>query len=183
MPMTEEELAALPLSSFMSVDDAAKELGYKRNYIYTLTRQKRLQSQRKNGVILILREDVEKFEPNPRGRTRTKDLHWRVYHDARLVNTAIDVQIRAGKQKPFLKKLQAIQDADQRHVFPGSIARFVLHDDQDQDHAHISLFWKSTEMPEDETLQANMDAFKAELADVVDWDTARTRTREALLYT
>lgn len=181
--MTDEELEALPLSAFMQVDEAAQMLGYKRNYIYTLIRQKRLRGMKKNGVFLILRADVEGFEPNPRGRARTKDLPWRVYQDARLVNTAIDVQVREGKYQRFLEKLQAIQDADELHVFPGSIARYVLQGDEGQNRAHISFFWKSTEMPEEKDFQANLEAFKAELADVVDWDTAQTRTREALLYT
>lgn len=92
------------------------------------------------------------------------------------------MQVRAGQQSQLVEKLQAIQRADQ-HTFPGTIARYVLRGDEQLDSVHILLVWKSTEMPGEEKLRSYLGAFQAELADMLEWETARMRTTEALIHT
>jgi excisionase family DNA binding protein len=178
----EDENKALPLSAYVSAEQAAKMLGYRRNHIYRLIRANRLSAEKIGDVYLIPLKELEQFEPNPRGRTRTKKLSWRIYQEAKVIAIDIDVRVFAGKQEALANKLQAILKND-RHIFPGTIARYILKGDEQWSYVHISLVWKSTEMPKEAVLQDYLDAFQAELADVLDWERAEVHTREALLYT
>jgi hypothetical protein len=46
-----------------------------------------------------------------------------------------------------------------------------------------SLVWKDTEMPDGTTRAKDLAAFQAELADVLDWETAQISTKEGIIYT
>ncbi len=43
--------------------------------------------------------------------------------------------------------------------------------------------WKDTEMPDEATRERYLAMFQEELADVLDWDTARMSTKEGIIYT
>ena len=47
----------------------------------------------------------------------------------------------------------------------------------------ILLVWKDTEMPDEATRERYLAMFQEELADVLDWDTARMSTKEGIIYT
>ncbi len=47
----------------------------------------------------------------------------------------------------------------------------------------IWLVWKDTEMPDKATREQDLESFKVELADVLDWETAKIRTKEGIIYT
>jgi hypothetical protein len=92
------------------------------------------------------------------------------------------VPVRQGKQAELLKKLAAIQ-RDNRHPFPGTIARFLIKGDEALTNAHFVLLWKDTDMPDETTRQHDLKAFQDELDDVLDWEAAHSTINETLLYT
>ncbi len=94
----------------------------------------------------------------------------------------IHVHIREGQQEKLLEKLQAIYKG-QRHTFPGTIQRYVFKDEKSPPAVSIWLIWKDTEMPDEITREKNLAAFKTELADVLDWETAQISTKESIIYT
>ena len=172
-----------PLSAYVRATMAAEMLGITRNRIYEHIRENRLPAERQGKQYFILKEDIEKFKANPIGRTRSKPLDWRAYAgDVKVLVTEIDVRVRIGQQERLVEKLQAIEGTGEHH-FPGTIARYVVEGDEQLNSVRISLIWKSTEMPAEEVRQGYLEAFQAELADVLDWETARMQTTRALLHT
>jgi hypothetical protein len=87
-----------------------------------------------------------------------------------------------GQQERLIEKLKAIFKG-QRHRFPGSIQRYVFEDSISRSTVSILLVWKDTEMPDEASREQALAAFKAELADVLDWETARYATKEGIIYT
>jgi hypothetical protein len=126
---------------------------------------------------------VEEFKHNPPGRVRKHPPDWRVYNSrSKLLRTDIRVQVRDGQQAKLMQKLRAIYKG-KRHLFTGTIQRYVLKDAAHPANIEISLVWKDTEMPDEATRQQELEAFKAELADVLDWETAECSTKEGIIYT
>jgi quinol monooxygenase YgiN len=108
---------------------------------------------------------------------------WRVYRgESAVLATEMRVRVRPGKQAQLVEKLREIYRG-QRHTFPGTIQRYILKDDSPPTAVSIWLIWKDTEMPDEATRERNLEAFRAELDDVLDWDTARITTREGIIYT
>jgi excisionase family DNA binding protein len=180
--MTENiELPEVP--DYISTDQTAKILGISKQRVYQYIEEKRLPAFRAGNVILLRREAVEQFKPNITGRPRKKEPQWRVYHGGSTVlGMDIHVQVRIGRQEQLLEKLRAIYKG-QRHTFPGTIQRYIFKDSDFPATVSIWLIWKDTEMPDEATRERNLDAFKAELADMLDWETAEINMKEGIIYT
>jgi excisionase family DNA binding protein len=162
---------------------AAEMLGITTNRLHQYARQGRLPSIPVGKSYLFKIEDVESFQKKPSGRARQKPTSWHTYKSGiKVFVTEIDVQVQAGQQQYLTEKLQTISNAD-RYVFPGTIARYVIQQDEQINSIHILLFWKGTDMPGAETLQAYLTAFQVELADVLDWKTAQIKTNETIIHT
>jgi len=163
------------LPGYVSIKQAAQMLGITDKRIYRYIEIGRLPAFKASGVFLLAEEDVKQFKLNPPGRIRSSPPPWRVYSSrSKVLATEMRVRVRAGKQPELLEKLQAIQEAN-RHTFPGTIARYLIKGDEALNSVQVVLIWKDTEMPD--------EAVQEELADVLDWETARYSTSEALMYT
>lgn len=172
-----------PLSDYVQPQMAAKMLGVSRNRVYEYIRDQRLPAEKMGKTYFILTKDVERFQANPIGRTRTQPTSWRVYRSGgKLLTTEIDVRVRAGQQQRLVDKLQAMQTTDQ-HTFPGTIARYIVQGDEQLSSVHIILVWKTTDMPDEAARQEYLAAFQVELAGVLDWNTAHMQTNQAILHT
>jgi excisionase family DNA binding protein len=182
--MSDTEYYELPeMPGYISTEQAAKILGISKQRVYQYVGEKRLQAYRVGSIILLPIEAVKQFKPNITGRPRKKATLWRVYRDdTAVLATEIEVQIRTGRQDRLIEQLKAIFK-NQRHTFPGTIQRFVFKDNSPLTTITILLVWKETEMPDAATREQALAAFKAELADVLDWETARYATKEGIIYT
>ena len=175
------ELPEVP--DYISTDQAAQILGISKQRVYQYIEEQRLPAFRAGNVILLKREAVQQFKPNITGRPRKKEPAWRVYRGGSTVlGTDIQIRIRPGRQDQLIEKLRAIYKG-QRHTFPGTIQRYVFKDDVSPAAVNILLIWKDTEMPGEEARKKNLEAFQAELADVLDWETAQITTKEGIIYT
>jgi hypothetical protein len=47
----------------------------------------------------------------------------------------------------------------------------------------ILSMWKDSEMPDQDIHEQELAAFRAELADVVDWETAQSSEKDGIIYT
>jgi excisionase family DNA binding protein len=182
--MSDTEYFELPeMPGYISTEQAAKILGISKQRVYQYVGEKRLQAFRAGNVILLPIEAVKQFKPNITGHPRKKATLWRVYRDnTAVLATEIEVQVRAGHRDRLIEKLKAIFKG-QRHTFPGTIQRFVFKDSSPLTTVTILLVWKETEMPDEATREQELGVFKAELADVLDWETARYTTKEGIIYT
>ncbi len=94
----------------------------------------------------------------------------------------IRVGVRAGQQKRLIEKLEAILEA-QRYLFPGTMQRYIFEEESEPKYIFISLIWKDTEMPDESLIQQDLKPLQAELADVLDWDSAQFTTKQAIIHT
>jgi excisionase family DNA binding protein len=182
LPMTDYfELPEMP--GYISTDQAAQLLGISKQRVYQYIGEQRLPAYRAGNVILLPVEAVKQFKPHITGRPRKKEPLWRTYRGGSTVlGTDIQVQILPGQQERLVEKLKAMHKA-QRHTFPGTIERYIFKDNTSPATVSIWLIWKDTEMPDKATREQALAAFKAELADVLDWETAQISTKEGIIYT
>lgn len=182
MDMTDYfELPEMP--GYISTDQAAQLLGISKQRVYQYIGEQRLPAFRAGNVILLPVEAVKQFKPHITGRPRKKEPPWRIYRGGSTVlGTDIQVQILPGQQERLVDKLRAIYKG-QRHTFPGTIERYIFNDDTSPATVSIWLIWKDTEMPDEGAREQALAAFKGELADVLDWQTAQINTKEGIIYT
>jgi excisionase family DNA binding protein len=168
---------------FVTTSEAAEVLGVSYYTVYEYIKEKRLVAEMVGGIYMIPKKAVQEFKAKPTGRTRTRPPLWRKYRaGARVRGMDIRVRISAGQQNRLIVRLNTILEA-QRHLFPGTMQRYVFEEDTEPKHVIISLIWKDTEMPDESAIQQELKPLQAELADVLDWDTAQYTTKQAIIHT
>ncbi|HLZ56842.1 MAG TPA: helix-turn-helix domain-containing protein [Ktedonosporobacter sp.] len=162
---------------------AAEMIGVTDQRVYDYIQEGRLKYKRISRTYLISIESVEQFKRQPVGRARKQPPPWRVYRSAiTLQSTSMQVQIRAGQEAAFKKKLQGLREK-QEHLLTGSMQRYIQQDERDPSTIQIWLVWKDNELPDEQTRERELAAFKAAFADVLDWETERESSLKGLLYT
>jgi len=178
-----KEMDYLTIPGHVSTKQAADMLGISYDRVYQLIKAKRLPSRRVSGILMIPVEAVEQFQRYPKGRTRTQAPTWRIYRsNIKILGTAIEVHLQPGQEQTFEKMLKAMAKGE-RHRLTGSVQRYILRDTKDATLISIWLVWKDSEMPDEAVQQQELDAFKAEFAEVLDWDTAVFSQKEGIVYT
>lgn len=168
---------------FLSTAEAADKLGVSYYTVYEYIREKRLVAEMVGGVYLIPKKAVAEFKAKPTGRTRANPPPWRVYRaGAQVRGLDIRVQARAGQQARLIERLKSMQEA-QRHLFRGTMQRYIFEDETDPTLIIISLIWKDTELPDERTLQDELVTFQNELTDLLDWSTAQYTQKRAIIHT
>jgi excisionase family DNA binding protein len=171
------------IPGYVPIKEAAKLLGISNPRMYGYVRDKRIPALKAGRTLMIPTEEIVRFRLNPPGRVRTKAPDWRVYNPrSKLLGMDIEVEVRSGQKERLVEKLKAIYEG-QRHSFPGTIQRYVFKDDMSPTMVSIWLVWKDTEMPDKATRENDLESFKVELADVLDWGTEKIRTKEGIIYT
>ena len=179
----ENESETSSTRDFVTTSEAAEVLGVSYYTVYEYIKEKRLVAEMVGGIYMIPKKAVQEFKAKPTGRTRTRPPLWRKYRaGARVRGMDIRVRISAGQQNRLIERLNTILEA-QRHLFPGTMQRYVFEEDTEPKHVIISLIWKDTEMPDESAIQQELKPLQAELADVLDWDTAQYTTKQAIIHT
>lgn len=179
----ESEREYLRIPGHVPVKEAAEILGISEDRVLQHIKAQRLPGRKVLGRYMIPLEAVEQFKQNPPGRVRTKTPAWRIYNiRSRLVVLDIEVQVLPGQEERLLEKVQSIQRGN-RHTFPGTMARYILKEGTSCSSVSIWLVWKDTEMPDEVAREEELAAFKAELADVLDWGTVSQSAKEGIIYT
>ncbi len=168
---------------YLSTAEAAKQLGVSYYTVYEYIREKRLVAEMIGGSYIIPRQAVDEFKAKPTGRTRVNPPPWRTYRaGAKVYGLDIHVQVKAGQLDRLIERLTQIREA-QKHLFRGTMQRYIFEDESDPMQIIISLIWKDTELPDENVMQEDLATFQRELTDLLDWSTARYTKKRAILHT
>lgn len=177
----ENERPTIP--GYITIKEAAKLLGVSANRVYTYVEEGRLPSAQAAHVIMIPLEALKDFKSQLSGRPRTTIPTWRISPEENgVLTTSILVRIRTSQRDRLLARLEEMR-RERRHLFPGTIARYILERARHPDHIEILLLWRNTAMPDNETYNQWLDAFQQSLSDVLDWDTAQYDSGKIIMHT
>ncbi|MEO9028116.1 MAG: helix-turn-helix domain-containing protein [Ktedonobacteraceae bacterium] len=178
-----EEKDYLRIPGHISVEEAADKLGLSKERVLQHVRANELLYRKVANRYMISEQALEEFHSKPHGRIRTKPVLWRAYRAGAKVRAMhIEIQVQPNQQAALQVKLQTALDA-QEHLFPGTMQRYIFAHSDNPNAITIQLIWKDIELPDETTLQRDLEAFRAEFADLLDWQTARYTTMQALIHT
>ncbi len=178
-----EYLDLPPMSEYVSIKEAAKMLGVSDKRVYAYIEDGRLLAVRAAHVIMIPIEEVRKFRPKISGRPRKNTPAWRTSpEDNMLLTTTIFVPVQANQREKLQQRLEELKQEGE-HIFPGTIARYIIWSKTHPGALEILLIWRSTTIPEETDREEAFDQFRRSLADVLDWSRAQYNDGEILLHT
>jgi Antibiotic biosynthesis monooxygenase len=96
--------------------------------------------------------------------------------------TSITVQVKSNQEQQLTQRLEEVK-RNGRHVFPGTVARYIVRSTTTPRQIEMMLVWRSTVMPNEGEREQALEAFRQTLADVLDWDTAQYNSGEVLMHT
>lgn len=166
-----DEKVDLPQAkNYLSVSEAAEVLGLAPSTLYQYIREGNIHAERIGSTIVLLREEVASYKRGMAGRPRTSVPRWRFSpEENQLIVTSIEGDLREGvTEADFLRALEQIKRGDM-HLFPGTIARYVLSDARQPRRVGFLLMWRQTVMPDSEQIEARLAELRQTLAEVVDW--------------
>jgi len=167
----------------VTTNEAAEILGLSYYTVYEYIKEGRLPAELVGGNYMLSRKAVEQFKPKPTGRLRTNPPLWRVYRaGASVYSMEVEAQLLSAQQERFIEMVRNLRE-QQQHLFPGTMQRYIFEDRANPTTVTIQLIWKDTEMPDESLVQREFEAFKADFADVLDWETALIRTKRGIIYT
>ena len=173
----------LHIPGHVPVKEAALRLDVSIDSVQRYIKKGSLPAEMVGGQYMIPESALTNFSKNPRGRKRTRPIDWRAYAPGTEVRELqIEVQARVNVRDNLKEKLHSIVQK-QQHRFLGTMQRYVLIDDKNPNNVTVQLIWKNTELTDEAAFDRDLETFKAEFADVLDWQTARYTTRLALIHT
>lgn len=180
----ENDYIDLPnMPNYVSIKEAADMLGLSINRVYEYVTEGRLSGVRAADVIMIPLEEVKQFKRGTTGRPRKNNPKWRISPTNNMLSmTLISARIQTGQRHMLIQKLDEIRRKEQ-HVFPGTIARYVAESKISEDEVVIVLIWKESIIEDTTSREEALKAFRQELADVLDWNTAQYNDSTILMHT
>jgi excisionase family DNA binding protein len=171
------------MPEYVSIKEAAKMLGVSDKRVYAYIEDGRLPAVRAAHVIMISIEEVKKFKPKISGRPRKNTPAWRTSPgDNMLLTTSIFVHVPDNQRERLLQRLEELKQED-KYLFPGTVARYILQSKTHPGNIEVLLIWRSSFMPDEVKRRQELDNFRQALADVLDWTNARYDEGQALLHT
>jgi excisionase family DNA binding protein len=171
------------IPGYVSIKEAARILGISANRVYAYVEEGRLPSAKAAHVIMIPLEAVEDFKPQLSGRPRTSVPVWRISPEENtLLATSMLVQIRTHQHAKLITRLEEVR-REKQHLFPGTIARYMIEKQRQPEHIEILLIWRNTAMPDEATFNRWLNEFQEALGDVLDWETAQYDTGRVIMHT
>jgi excisionase family DNA binding protein len=171
------------LPGYISTKEAAKILGISERRVRLYIEMKRLRAVRAADVLLLPLDDVKNFKRKIVGRPRKNTLAWRISSTENTqFMTFISVQMRPQREKQLMQRLEEVKRGGQ-HVFPGTVARYVVRSKSNPRQIELLLIWRSTVMPNEVEREQALEAFRQTLADVLDWGTAQYNNGTVLIHT
>jgi len=171
------------ISGYLTIKEAARMLDLADKTVYQYVTEGRIPAVRAADIILISLEDVQKFKPNISGRPRKTIPIWRTSpEDNLLLSTLILVQIQPGKQDALIQRLEEIRQG-RLHLFPGTVARYIIESDTIPGEIQILLVWRSSVMPDQATREEALKVFQQALSDVLNWSSAQYNGGKVIMHT
>ena len=171
------------LPGYVSTKEAAKILGISERRVRLYIEMKRLSAVRAADVLMLPLDDVKNFKRKIVGRPRKNTLAWRTSSvENTQILTSISVQILAHQEKRLIERLEVVKRSG-HHVFPGTVARYLVKSETVPGRMEILLIWRSTIMPSEEDREQALEALRQSLADVLDWSTAQYSRGQVWMHT
>lgn len=176
-----DEIPDLP--GYVSTKEAARMLDISERRIRLYIELKRLPAVRAADVLMIPSEHVKNFKRNIVGRPRKSALAWRISSvENTQFMTSISVQVKSDQEAQLSLRIGEVKRSGE-HLFPGTVARYLVRRDSRPGQVEIVLVWRSTVMPNEADREQALEAFRQTLADVLDWETAQYHHGEVLMHT
>jgi excisionase family DNA binding protein len=176
-----DELPKLP--EYVSIKEAADMLNLSDKRVYSYVEDRRIKAVRAGNTIMIPITEIENFQFRASGRPRTTIPAW---HIAKKENTlfalSIEVQVRKGQERHLASRLEEIRRSKE-FTFPGTVARYLMADEQKPERVEMVLIWKKSIMPAEAEREQALENFRHALDDVFDWSTARYRYDKVYMHT
>jgi len=171
------------IPGYVTIKDAAKILGISANRVYTYVEEGRLPSAQAAHVIMIPLEALEDFKPQLSGRPRTSVPTWRISPEENaLLATSILVRVRNNQHSRLLRRLEDVR-REKQHLFPGTIARYMIESKRYPEYIEILLVWRNVVMPDEAAYSRWLNEFQQAFNDVLDWETAQYDTGRVIMHT
>ena len=171
------------IPGYVDIREAARILGVAESSVYRYVQSGRIPAYQAGHNIMVEEEALKQFKPGNTGRPRKRNAPWRTSPEASsFVVTYIHVNVRQGKEEDLKQILWNFKQQD-RYSFPGTVVRYISLDSTSLTSITIQLVWKSSDMPDKEAREQDLTAFQNDLADVVDWNTARYTEGTVLIHT
>lgn len=181
----ENDIYIPDLPGYITVKEATKILGISDTRVYFYIEKGRLHAVWAGNNLMIPSEEITKLKATiqPPGRPRKNTPLWRISSEENIqFITQIILSIQPHKQALLEHKLEEIRES-KRHLFPGTVARYVVGDDAISEQVQIILVWRGTVMPDETIRQQELDMLKQELADLLDWNTAQYKHGKVFMHT
>ena len=171
------------MSEYVSIKEAAEILNLSANRVYEFVMEGRISGVRAADVIMIPLEEIKRFKRGSTGRPRKNQPKWRISSKLDdLLTTLISVSMYEGKRDILDKKLSEIRRED-KYIFSGTIARYMIASDTIPNQVQILLIWRSSIMPNETDREKELEALRLELADVLNWSTAQYNHGKVFMHT
>ena len=146
-------------------------LGVSPRTVYSYIESGKLPGSSIGNTTVVLAADVASFQRSAPGRKREQTPRWHrpSAQNGRYITT-IRVRARPGQQACLARKLAELRRTG-RHPFPGTSARYVAGNQDDEGEMLIILVWQAVVMPSKQEREAALAALGTELADALDWQT------------
>ena len=176
--------AVLPnIPGYVDIKEAARVLDVAESSVYRYVQSGRLNAYQAGRNIMIELEELRRFKPNITGRPRKKNSLWRISPDtSAFIVTYIRVNVRADRQEELKDALWRIKQ-EERHLFPGTVMRYISINNTVPESVTLQLVWKKSDMPDAATREQELVAFKNDLAEMLDWNTAQYSEETVLIHT
>ena len=169
-------------SDYLTVQEAAISLGVSARSVYGYIAKGKLPTTRVGERIMVKVQDVSALELTPAGRRRERAPFWHVAPELNHLSvTIIKVRVRPGGDALLDGKLSEFH-ALRKHCLAGTSARYIGRNQCDPSQIEILLFWRKVAMPSEQAQKASLCAFYADLAEVVEWETAVVEEIHVLLH-
>lgn len=169
------------LTGYIPIKEAAEILGISVRRVYGHIEKGRLRAVRFANVLGIPEEELKQFRYGISGRQRKNTPVWHKAA-AKSVWLQVFVQLRPGLIHEFEQHLEKIRQ-NNNLLFPGTAARYIARSDQRPDEVQIQLIWRGSLIPTPEEREKALEELRGELAEVLDWQTARYETGQVLMHT
>jgi len=167
---------------YLSVKEAARLIGVSERSVYGYIESGRLPGARIGNILVVEAELVNKYQRKAPGRLRVNTPVWHVPPVNNLQYlTSITVQIRQGQHERLDQKLDEIRTSG-KHLLPGTAARYIVRSQGSADEVQIVLVWRSAIMPPAEEREASLGALRADLAEILAWETAAYKESQVVMH-
>jgi hypothetical protein len=170
------------LPGYVTVNVAARIIGVSARSVYGYLKLGKLSGVRVGPTLLVSTQGARAYERRALGRARTSPPRW---HTPPRQNpqylTTLKVRLRLGQDEALEQKLREMR-AEHKHLLPGTAARYIARSQHDPNDIMIVLIWRDAALPPKEERETAFATLRADLAEVLDWETSMKKEGQVLLH-